>query len=212
MMGSVNWLFSYGFIVSGLMIAPTPLAAETPSSIAPDQKTLPAITNFAVLDAPVRDVWEAWVTREGMESWLSPAAEVEARPGGIYRAIYFPAATRPVDRGNDGKIIAMETEKMLSITWMTPIPITELKGNSTTVVVYFHEVAPDRTRVDIHNFGYGQGEAWKRAYDYNVKGWDRILSALEYRFEHGPMDWESRVTELKETGKISYWRENRTSE
>lgn len=211
-MGSVNRKFSVGIFASACIIATASLGAETPSDVAPVQNTLPPITNSAILDAPVEEVWEAWVTREGMESWLSPAAEIDPRPGGLYRAIYFPAATRPVDRGNDGKIIAMETEKMLSITWMTPIPIAELKGNSTTLVAYFHAIAPDRTRVDIHNFGYGQSEIWKRAHDYNVKGWDRILSALEYRFEHGPMDWEKRVTELRETGKISYWRENRTPE
>jgi uncharacterized protein YndB with AHSA1/START domain len=210
--GNGNRTYAFSLFVTVMIIAAVPVSAETRSKADTVQQTLPVISNSAILNAPIKKVWEAWVTREGMESWLSPAAEIDPRPGGVYRAIYFPAATRPVDRGNDGKIIAMETEKMLSITWMTPIPIAELKGNSTTLVAYFHAIAPDRTRVDIYNFGYGQSESWKRAHDYNVKGWDRILSALEYRFEHGPMDWEKRVTELKETGRISYWRENRTPE
>lgn len=172
-------------------------------------EVLPPITNTATIGIGVEEMWAAWTTAPGADTWLAPATEIDGRPGGVYRAIYNPAATRVIDRGNDGRIISMEENKMLVLTWMTPLHMDELKGNSTVLLVYFHALGPTKTRVYITNFGYGQGPAWKKAYDYNVKGWDRILSALEYRFEHGPMDWDGRVEELKKTGKISYWREHK---
>lgn len=200
-----NWSASIA-IVAALFVSGA--AQQTPQTASLPFYTQP-IKNSATLNVSVRDLWEAWTTNEGAQAWLAPAVEIDGRPGGVYRAIYNTLATRVIDRGNDGKIIAMEQEKLLVITWMTPLHMQELKGNSTVVVVHFHDLGPNRSRVDILNTGYGQGPLWEAAYSYNVKGWDRILSALEYRFDAGPMDWPGRVKELKETGKISYWRENR---
>jgi uncharacterized protein YndB with AHSA1/START domain len=167
------------------------------------------IKNSAILDAPVDQVWDAWTTTKGLESFLAPAAEVESKPGGVYRAIFYPQRIRPIDRGNDGHIIAMERNQFLSVSWMTPIHMQELKGNSTIVFIYFTQLSPTKTRVDLFNIGYGQGALWREAYDYNVKGWDRILSGLEYRFQNGPIDWQARIAEFKSGKGISYWREKR---
>lgn len=187
--------------------------AASAAAVAPSASTAvqSAIVNFAIVNAPVKDVWAAWVSSQGVASWLAPAAEVDGRPGGVFRAIYFAQATRPIDRGNDGHIIAMQPEKFLSLTWMTPIHMASLKGNSTVVLVYFTALPADQTRVDLINTGYGDSADWQAAYAYNVKGWDRILSGLEYRFEHGPVDWAARTEEFRKTGSISYWRELKQS-
>lgn len=191
-----------------LIILPASTAGQDAAVKSP-LKVLPPITNTATIDIGIDDMWAAWTTTQGADTWLAPATEINGRPGGVFRAIYNPAATRVIDRGNDGKIIAMEPNKMLVFTWMTPLHMQDLKGNSTVLMVYFHALGPNKTRVDITNFGYGQGPSWQAAYDYNVKGWDRILSALEYRFENGPIDWAGRIKEFKKNGKFSYWRENR---
>lgn len=170
---------------------------------------LKPIINGAIIDAPVADVWEAWTTTQGVTSFMAPGAEIEGHVGGVYRAIFYPQAIRPIDRGNDGRIIAMEQHKFLAFSWMTPLHMEELKGNSTVILVYFFEESPTRTRVDLVNVGYGQSDLWRKAYDYNVKGWDRILSGLEYRFEAGPINWEARIQEFKSGKGISYWREKR---
>lgn len=173
------------------------------------QAALPPIKNSATLDVPLSTLWDAWTTTQGTGTWLAPATEIDGRPGGVYRAIYTPTATRVIDRGNDGTVIALQKEAMLTITWMTPLHMQELKGNSTIVIAHFYSLGANKSRVDIVNTGYGQGPLWRQAYDYNVKGWDRILSALEYRFEEGPMDWAGRIEEFKKTGKFSYWREHK---
>lgn len=197
-------LICAGLLVTVATSAFAPLSAQEPR---PFYDT--PIRNSATINVPLAQLWAAWTTTQGTQTWLAPAVEIDGRPGGVYRAIYNPQATRVIDRGNDGTIIAMEREKLLTLTWMTPLHMEELKGNSTIVVAHFHALSPTTSRVDIVNTGYGQGPLWEAAYRYNVKGWDRILSALEYRFETGPMDWAGRVKELKETGKISYWREHR---
>lgn len=210
MPGLSDHSFSLAVICAGALslgMMHTPLQAEA-ELLAP-AATLPPIENSATIDASIDEVWAAWTTSEGVDDWLSPKAEVEPRPRGKFHAIFRPQESDPLDQGSIGEIIAIEQKKTLVLTWMTPLPMKELRGNSTVLVAHFHELAPRKTRIDIINTGYGRGKLWQAARDYNVKGWDRILSALEYRFKAGPINWDARIQEMRDTGTVSYWRENR---
>ena len=191
---------SVRFFVLGLLI-PLPLNAfEIP----------PPIENEATVNASLKEVWEAWTTSSGLPTWVGLGADVDARPRGVFRVVFQPDQTDPVARGNDGTIIAIEPMKMLAVTWMTPMHISELTGNSTSLVIYFDELNEgQQTRVRLINSGYGIGEKWEEAYAYNVKGWDRVLSSLEYRFETGPIDWDWALKEMKKGQGWPWWRENR---
>jgi len=165
------------------------------------------IINHATVAAPISQVWKAWTTGEGLGSFLGRAGEVDLRPRGVFRVVFFPEKVSPLDRGNDGLILAIEPERMLSFTWMTPLHMKDLRGNSTVVTVFFTPIDADTTRVDLVSTGYGQGEAWRTAYDYNVKGWDRILAALEYHFKIGTaIDWDAELAYFKQNGHMSFWR------
>jgi uncharacterized protein YndB with AHSA1/START domain len=168
---------------------------------------LAPIENSAVVDAPIEDVWKAWTTSEGPPTFVCFGAEIEATPGGVYRVICNVDGKTPLDRGNDGRVVAIEPMKMLSVTWMTPMHMQSLRGNSTSLVLYFEKIDDGRrTLVRLVNTGYGVGEEWDAAYQYNVRGWDRVLSALEYRFKNGPIDMKWAATQLKDTGKMPWWR------
>ena len=169
----------------------------------------PPIRNAAVVEAPLEQVWQAWTSREGVKSFLGLDGEVEARAGGLYRVIYVPGGVTPLARGNDGRVLAMEPMRMLSVTWMTPMHMTALSGQSTVLTLYFTpQDEGRRTRVDLVNSGYGTGPLWQAAHAYNVKGWDRVLSGLEARFRYGPLQWEQLISGMKDGGGLPYWREH----
>jgi uncharacterized protein YndB with AHSA1/START domain len=178
-------------------------------SIAADGEgaTRQPIINHAIVGAPVAEVWEAWTKSEELTKFVGRGAEIDPRPRGLFRVVFFPERVSPVDRGNDGLILSLEPQRMLTFTWMTPLNMKGLRGNSTVVSLHFTPLDATTTRVDLLNTGYGQGEEWQAAYDYNVKGWDRILAALEYRFKIGKaIDREAELEKMRTTGRMSYWR------
>lgn len=165
------------------------------------------ISNHAIVNAPVAEVWDAWTKSDELPKFVGRGAEIDLRPRGVYRVVFFPEKVSPVDRGNDGLILSLEPERMLTFTWMTPLNMRRLRGNSTVVSLHFTPLDERTTRVDLINTGYGQGEDWQAAYAYNVKGWDRILAALEYRFKIGKaIDRDAELEKMRKTGRMSYWR------
>lgn len=195
-------------IIGLIGIVFTALTFAGESQAAPN--TTQRIENSAIVDAPIKEVWEAWTTSEGLPTFVGLDAAVEAKPRGVFRIVFQPDGNDPIARGVDGTIIAIEPMKMLSVTWMTPMHMPELTGNSTSLVLYFDEINNGtQTRVRLYNSGYGVGPKWVEAYEYNLKGWDRVLSTLEYRFETGPIDWEWAIKEMKKGAGWPWWRENR---
>ncbi len=201
----------------GMLLAPLAHSAASDESFmlnASPWTTLetlpPPIRNSAVVEAPLAQAWNAWTTVEGIVAFLGVKADVDLRPGGIYRVAFKTDAPTPREQGNDGRIIALEPMKMLSVTWMTPMHMQELSGNSTTLTLYFTAIdGGKRTQVDLINSGYGLGPRWHEAYDYNVRGWDRVLSVLEYRFETGPVDAQLRIDEMAKYKTMRFWREHK---
>jgi uncharacterized protein YndB with AHSA1/START domain len=46
------------------------------------------VVNEAVVAAPVSVVWKAFTTRDGIESWMVGAGDVDLRIGGLIRTSY----------------------------------------------------------------------------------------------------------------------------
>lgn len=164
--------------------------------------TVPPISRSVVVDAPVAEVWEAWTTSKGIPTFMGLDAEVDPRPRGAFRVLFDRKGTTPIGRGNDGQILALEPMKMLAITWMTPMFMPELTGQSTAIDLRFAPLCDGRkTRVDLTNSGYGSGPKWREAYAYNSKGWVTVLSRLAYRFKYGPIDWSTFAQDSKDRMK-----------
>jgi uncharacterized protein YndB with AHSA1/START domain len=183
-------------VAFALAAAHSSLAAAAEPAVYPEP-----IRKTVIVDAPVSQVWNAWTTSDGVPTFMGYQAEVDLRPGGVYRVVFKTGETDPLDRGNDGRVVAVDPGKMLSVTWMTPMFMSELRGNSTSLVLYFSPLCEgSKTRVDLVNTGYGSGSRWLEAHAYNRKGWGTVLSRLVFRFRHGPIDWKTFKEEPRGPG------------
>jgi uncharacterized protein YndB with AHSA1/START domain len=170
----------------------------------------PPIRNRVIVNAPPERAWAAWTQSSRMLDFMGFAADIEPRPGGRFHITFNTSAKSQIERGNDGQIIAMEPGRMLSFTWMTPMHMAALTGNSTLVTLYFTPLDEGRrTEVELINTGYGTGKDWRAAHLYNVRGWDRVLSHFQYAMNIGPIDWVKRAADLKRDGTLQMWREQR---
>jgi len=69
-------------LLARILIVSFALALAGTSSAQP---LSPDITVTKVIDAPVADVWKAWTTVEGIESFFAPkVAKVVPEPGGAF--------------------------------------------------------------------------------------------------------------------------------
>lgn len=157
------------------------------------------IQRSVVVDAPVSEVWATWTTSSGVPTFMGLDAEIDLKPRGTYRVLFDRAGKTPIERGNDGQVLAFEPMDMLSITWMTPMFMPELRGSVMSVVLRFMPLCGgSKTRVDLVNSGYGNGPKWREAYAYNSRGWVTVLSRLAYRFKYGPINWATFANDSKE--------------
>jgi uncharacterized protein YndB with AHSA1/START domain len=171
-------------------------------AVAPGAQPPAPIEASTIVAASPAEVWAAWTTSSGVPTFLGLGAEIDARPRGVFRVAFDLTKTAPLDRGNDGIVLAVQPQRMLSVSWMTPMHMASLRGNSTLLTIYFEPTDdPRQTRVRVVNSGYGVGEVWAAAHAYNVKGWQRVLSALEYRFRTGPIDWDWAMAEMRKSGR-----------
>lgn len=60
-----------------------------------------AIVKEIIIRAPIRQVWQAWTTADGLESFFTRRAQIELRTDGPYELLFFP--DNPVgQRGEEG--------------------------------------------------------------------------------------------------------------
>jgi uncharacterized protein YndB with AHSA1/START domain len=144
-----------------------------------------------VVDAPISQIWKAWTTSKGAETFFARKCRINPRPGGAYE-MYFDLAAEPGKQGGEGMILmALQPERMLSFTWNAPPHLPKVRGQMTHVTVRLEEVDGSRTRVLLRHDGWGAGGEWDQAYEYFQRAWNRVvLPRLKYRFAVGPIDWQ----------------------
>ncbi len=142
------------------------------------------------ISAPLSDVWYAWTTKEGAESFFAPQCNIELKPGGAYEML-FDLEAEPGKQGGEGMIVlAVQPKRMLTFTWNAPPRLSSVRGQMTYVMVKLSEIDGDGTRITLHHGGWGEGKEWDAAFQYFSHAWANIvLPRLKYRFDEGPVDW-----------------------
>jgi len=162
--------------LSGL-VAAMAAAGVTAQPLPPD------IVVTKVIDAPVAEVWKAWTTREGIESFFAPkAAKVEPVTGGAFE-LWFGVDFPEGSRGSEGcRFHSVKPMEQLVIEWNAPPTIPTIRPLRTLVYLDFRPLPDNRTELTLRNFGYGEGEEWAKAKAYFAAAWPSVMGNLEKRF------------------------------
>jgi len=147
------------------------------------QSLPPDIVVTRVVSAPLADVWNAWTTSAGIESFFAPkAAKVEPWPGGAFE-LWFGVDMPEGSRGSEGcKVHSVKPMEQFVFEWNAPPTIPAIRPLRTLVYVDFRPVDATHTEVTLRNFGYGTGEDWDKAKAYFQRAWPAVMAGLEKRF------------------------------
>lgn len=156
-----------------------------------------AIQKEIVVAAPVEQVWNAWTTNEGLQSFFAPEAFVDPRPDGRFFIHFNPFAPAGQKGADDMRVLAVQPQKMLSFTWNAPPHLPEARGQRTVVIVRFEPEGDAKTRVRLHHVGWGSGGQWDETFAYFDRAWGRVLENLGRRFVDGPIDWKPWLEKLR---------------
>ena len=174
-----------------VMAAVLALALQLPAGAAER-----ALDKEVVIAATLDQAWDAWTTREGITSFFSPDAKVEARVGGPFQIYMDPGAQPGMKGADDMRYLALQPKKMLSFDWNAPPHLAEARQQRTVVIVRFEPLGEKSTRVTLHHVGWGDGGEWDKAYQYFDRAWSAVLGNLKKRFDTGPYDWKPWLEQL----------------
>src|SRR4051812_9554017 len=132
---------------------------------------------------PIREVWRAFATSEGLSTWLAPDSVVDLRPGGDW-ICHFPGGST-----GGGTIVSFVPEKEMVLAAVAPDKFPHVRAERTTATIRF-ESRGTSTVVRLTQTGWKRGDKWTRAYEYLLAGNAQLMSTLHRRFVDGPVDWK----------------------
>ncbi len=137
------------------------------------------------LEAPVDEVWRLFTTREGVESWMVPQAEVDLRVGGSLRTHYDPQGRLGDAKTITNTILSYEPRRMLSMRatgFPKDFPFRKAT-EGTWSVLYFEELPGQRTQLRLVGLGYGDDPESREAYAFFEKGNAWTLEQLRKKLQ-----------------------------
>jgi uncharacterized protein YndB with AHSA1/START domain len=142
------------------------------------------LVHEAVVDASVYEVWEAFTTKAGMESWMVPHAEIDLRVGGKMLTNYHADGEIGDPNTIENTILSFEPSRMLSIKATKPPADFPYKDAIKDMwsVMYFEEVGPKRTQVRTVGMGYGDDENSQKLRAFFEAGNAWTLQQLKKKF------------------------------
>jgi len=156
-----------------------------------------AIEHEVTVAAPIGQVWQAWTSKAGIESFFAPEAEIDPRVGGAFHIHMDPLAEPGLKGADDMRFMALQEPTMLSFDWNAPPSLPEARKQRTFVIVRLADIDGKSTRVSIHHTGWGSGGEWDKTFGYFDRAWGYVLGNLKSRFETGPQDWTQWMAGLR---------------
>jgi uncharacterized protein YndB with AHSA1/START domain len=173
--------------ILALALATLTLAQDAPKPASPVKVTKvasPKALKFEVLvPGKLDDVWAAFTTTEGLNTWLWQDCSVELRPNGDWIA-KFPGGSIA-----GGTIVSFQPKRQVVIHAMAPEKFPTVRSTGTTATFDF-KASGDQTLVTLTQTGWQEGKEWDDAYEYLATGNAQLLGQLHYRFAKGPIAWK----------------------
>lgn len=112
------------------------------------------------IKANIDDVWQAFTTDKGLQSWVAPLADIDFRVGGKWRANYDKNGKLGDENTIENTILAYDPKRMLSIK-ATKFPkgfeFSEV-AKETWSIFYFSPIDENKTKITIVGLGYNDSE------------------------------------------------------
>lgn len=166
---------------SGIVVLALVLAAASLPAVGAEENPL---VHEGIVAAPVAEVWGAFTTKEGQESWMVAHSEIELKVGGRMRTHYDPQGKLGDPKTIENTIICYDPRRMLSIKVSKPpegFPFANAVKNMWTVI-YFEADSPKTTRVRIVGLGFGDDEESQKMRAFFDRGNAFTLKKLQERF------------------------------
>ena len=137
-----------------------------------------------IINAPLAEVWDAFTTKNGIESWMVPVAEIDLRIGGTLKTSYDPDGAIGDANTIVHSILSYEPNRMISMQIIGCPSDFEYADliTQTWSVIDFEEVHSTRTRVRIASLGYGEGARWDEMQAFFEKGNAWTFEQLKKKF------------------------------
>jgi uncharacterized protein YndB with AHSA1/START domain len=152
-----------------------------------------------IIDAPVKDVWNAFVTDAGFERWAVPVAHITLGNGGMMESSYSLSSKIGDPDNIRNEIVAYLPERLLVIH-NVHVPMGApfdpvLIGNIRTIM-QFEDLGDGRTRVTESGVGYGEGPGYDSMYAHFRSGNAEEFTSLAQSFHTGPVDWKAEAAKM----------------
>jgi uncharacterized protein YndB with AHSA1/START domain len=137
------------------------------------------------IDAGVDEIWEAFTTTKGLQSWVTPLADIDLKVGGEWRANYNPDGALGDASTIVNTILSYDPKRMLSLKatgFPEGFPFKEA-AQETWSVFYFTPVSETKTQITVVGMGYNDTEQSQKMRSFfavaNRYSMDQLRAALE---------------------------------
>jgi uncharacterized protein YndB with AHSA1/START domain len=137
------------------------------------------------IDAGVDDIWNAFTTTEGLQSWVAPLADIDFRVGGKWRANYSKDGKLGDANTIENTILCYDPKRMICLK-ATRFPEGFEFGDAaknTWSVFYFTPLSDTKTKVTIVGLGYDDSEQSQKMLAFfkpaNKYSMDQLSAAMK---------------------------------
>jgi uncharacterized protein YndB with AHSA1/START domain len=164
-----------------LLVVP---AAAVPARQAGGDPPSNIVTTEGAVDAPVSAVWDAFTTKDGIESWMTATGDVDLRIGGLLRTSYRAGADLNGDTAIHQSILSIDPGRMLSFRTVKSPADFPFAGAiaSTWTVIYFDAMDDRRTRVTVRMVGIADDAESQKMRAFFERGNKATIDSLVKRF------------------------------
>lgn len=141
-----------------------------------------------LLNISLESAWNFWTDSKKLTQWLTGEANVDPSLNGPYELFWDPA--NHDDNSTLGcRITALVPRKLLAFEWRGPVPYADLmnvRPFATWASVSFEAVDVNRTIIHFRHSGWGTGERWMAAREWQKNAWAGAFQELQTLIEQGP--------------------------